>query len=661
MRNTKFIFLFLPLIIFVSCTSQNSQIVVAEFGDNKIYMDEFENAYSKNSGGIENAQNDSLSSLHKFIDLYVNYKMKLRDASVRGYKADAEMKKEFFDYKLNIGKTIFLQQKLYEPNLIQLFDRRKTEYRVSHIFLVPDSTMNEQTTVELGNQLIQRIQKEEDFSSFVNLYSKDSYTNKSGGDVYYVTAGQINIPSIENAIYKTEPGNIYPELVSSGYGYHIIKVTERQPRKASIHVGHILIPFTDSTGTDTAKALQKIQDIEKQIKEGKNFGEMAAKYSADKGSALKYGDLGFFERGQMVREFDEAAFKLNVGQTSPIVKTKFGYHLIKLVAVAPDKSYEEQKTELKEIYDRVRYKTDFDNLVHKLKIELNFVQNFATFNKILAHSDTMKIGQAYLKSNLKTQAGSDEVFKINNKSFTCDSLFVNIIKTGTNLNMTLNGKILQDAINQYSSDLLIQEKALNYDKENTEFAKLLDDYENGMYLFKILEEEVWSKILIDSAKTFAFWEMTKNNYKWKDRVEFKEIYNPKDSLINKCFSLTLSGYSYDSLYVKYNQRTGYENKVGYNGLVDVELNELAKQANSLKNIGDISKPFDFEAGYSIVKLIKRDYARIKTYEEAKAEAASVLQEKESKRFEDEYLNKLKNIYHPKIYYDELSKAFKQTN
>ncbi len=661
MRNTKFIFLFLPLIIFVSCTSQNSQIVVAEFGDNKIYMDEFENAYSKNSGGIENAQNDSLSSLHKFIDLYVNYKMKLRDASVRGYKADAEMKKEFFDYKLNIGKTIFLQQKLYEPNLIQLFDRRKTEYRVSHIFLVPDSTMNEQKTVELGNQLIQRIQKGEDFSSLVNLFSKDSYTNKIGGDVYYVTAGQINIPSIEDAIYKTEPGNIYPELVSSGYGYHIIKVTERIPRRSSVRAQHILISFTDSTGTDTVKALNKIQDIEKQLKAGADFGELATKYSLDKGTSLKKGDLGFFERGQLIREFDEVVFKLNVGQTSPIVKTKFGYHLIKLVAVAPDKSYEEQKTELKEIYDRVRYKTDFDNLVHKLKIELNFVQNFATFNKILAHSDTLKIGAAYFKSNLKTQVGSDEIFKINNKSFTCDSLFENMIKAGTNLNMTLNGKILQDAINQYSSDLLIQEKALNYDKENTEFAKLLDDYENGMYLFKILEEEVWSKILIDSAKTFAFWEKTKNNYKWKDRVEFKEIYNPKDSLINKCFSLTLSGYSYDSLYVKYNQRTGYENKVGYNGLVDVELNGLAKQANSLKNIGDISKPFDFEAGYSIVKLIKRDNARIKIYEEARAEAASVLQEKESKRFEDEYLNKLKNIYHPKIYYDELSKAFKQTN
>lgn len=658
MRIAKLVFLFLTLIIIVSCTSQKSQIVVAEFGGNKIYMDEFENAYAKNSGGIEKAKDDSLSSFKKFIDLYLNYKMKLRDATVRDYKSDPDMQKEFSDYKLNIGKSIFLQQKLYEPNLKQLFDRRKIEYRVSHIFLIPDSAMNDEQTVEFGNQLIKRIQNGEDFSTLAKLYSKDTYTNITGGDVYFVTAGQINLPTLEDALYKTEPDTIYPELVKTPYGYHIIKVTEKLNRTASINAQHILIPFTDSTGTDTVKALDKIREIEKLLKDGADFGELASKYSSDRGSASNKGDLGFFQRGQLVREFDEVVFKLNVGDVSPIVKTKFGFHLIRLKAIAPDKAYEEQKPELKEMYDRVRYKTDFDNLIQKLKNEFKFVQNTATYNKILALSDTLKIGPDYLKSNLKAQVGLDELININNKSFTCDSLFMNMIKTGTNLNLTVNGKILSDAIDRYSNDLLIQEKAMNYDKENSEFAKLLNDYENGMYLFKILEEEVWSKILIDSAKTFAFWEQTKNNYKWKDQVEFKEIYNPSDSLINSCYSLALAGDSFDNLSGKYNQRSEYENKIGYNGLVEVETNELSKQANLLKNIGDISKPFSFDDGYSIVKLIKRESARVKTFDEARAEAASVLQEKESKRLEDEYLNKLIKIYHPKIYYDELTKAFK---
>ncbi|MCX6168569.1 MAG: peptidylprolyl isomerase [Ignavibacteriales bacterium] len=660
MRSAKLILLLLPLIILISCTSQNSNIVVAEFGGNKIYLDEFEKAYAKNSGGFEKAKNDSLSSLKQFLDLYVNYKMKLRDASVRGLKSDEDMKKEYLDYKMNIGKTLFLENKLYDPNLHQLYERRKTEYRVSHIFLLPDSTHSQQQIIDLGNQLIKRIQNGEDFAELAKQYSNDPYTSKQGGDVYFVTAGQINIPAIEDAIYSTEPGNIYPQLVSSGFGYHILKVTVRQPRKPSIEAAHILIPFADSTGVvDTVKALNKISDIEKQIKDGKNFGEMAAKYSADKGSAAKNGELGSFQRGQMVREFDEAAFNLKVGEVSSIVKTKFGFHLIRVNAISPLKSYDEEKNELKDMYDRTRYKFDLEKLMQDLKTEFSFVQNQVTYNKILANSDTLKIGPSYWTSNLRKQAGSDELFKINNKPYSCDSLFNNMIKVGSNLNMTVNGKILQDAIDQYAGVVLFREKALVYDKENPEFAKLLEDYENGMYLFKILEDEVWSKISIDSVKTYEFWQQTKENYRWKDRVELKEIYNQSDSLMNNCYSMAISGYSYDSLVAKYNRRSGYENKIGYNGLTAVDFNELAKQANSLKNIDDISKPFKFEDGWSIVKLLKREPARAKTFEEARAEASSLLQEKESKRLEDEYMNKLKNIYHPKMYYEELQQAFKQ--
>ncbi|MEW6701308.1 MAG: peptidylprolyl isomerase, partial [Bacteroidota bacterium] len=167
------------------------------------------------------------------------------------------------------------------------------------------------------------------------------------------------------------------------------------------------------------------------------------------------------------------------------------------------------------------------------------------------------------------------------------------------------------------------------------------------------------KLLIDSAKVKSFYEQTKQNYKWKDRVEFKEIYNQKDSLINSCYALAVSGYNYDTLVVRFNQRTGYENKPGYYGLVDTDFNELAKQADALKNIGDVSKPFQFDDGWSIVKLVKREPARLKTFEEAKAEVTSIVQDQESKRLEEEYINKLKSIYRPKVYYDELAKVFKK--
>ncbi|MFA7227760.1 MAG: peptidylprolyl isomerase, partial [Melioribacteraceae bacterium] len=405
----------------------------------------------------------------------------------------------------------------------------------------------------------------------------------------------------------------------------------------------------------------EIKDIEARIKSGADFGELALKYSADKGSAARKGDLGYFQRGQMVKEFDEAAFKLNIGEVSPVVKTSFGYHLIRLSEIAPAKSYEEEKQELKEMYDRVRFRNDFNDLLKNLKSEFNYTQNSITVNKILLISDTMKIGTDYLNSNLKNLVGNDELFRIRDKAFTCDSLFNHLIKIGSYLNMKVNGKILQDAIDEYAGSLLLAEKALIYEKENPEFAKLLADYENGIYLFKILEEEVWSKISIDSAKIFAYWEKTKENYRWKDRVEFKEIHNSNESEINSCYSSLISGTLFDTLQVKYNQRMENAARPGFKDLVDIEANELAKQANALKNPGEVSRPFKFENGWSVVQLIKKDSAREKTFEEAKAEAASLLQEKESKRLEDDYLNKLKSTYNPKYYYEELRNAFKQAD
>ncbi|MEJ2390589.1 MAG: SurA N-terminal domain-containing protein [Gammaproteobacteria bacterium] len=90
------------------------------------------------------------------------------------------------------------------------------------------------------------------------------------------------------------------------------------------------------TSDDYAAAKKKIEDIAARIRKGASFAEMAKKYSQDPGSARKGGDLGFFSKGMMVKPFQEAAFKLKVGQISKPIRTKFGYHLIKLIAIRDD-------------------------------------------------------------------------------------------------------------------------------------------------------------------------------------------------------------------------------------------------------------------------------------------------------------------------------------
>lgn len=648
----------LTLLLF-ACAPEHSKIVVAEYGNYKIYMDEFEKAYAKNSGGIEKAKTDSIEALKKFLDLFVNYKMKLRDAVVRGYTLDPDMKKELIDYKLNIGSTLFLEDNLFEPALKKMYERRKTEYNAAHIMLIPDSTMNEIQVVELGNQIIASINNGAEFEKLVLEYSKDEYTKGRGGVVGWVTSGMILVPEIEEAIYSTEKGQIYPKLVKSNFGYHILKVVDKLPRRSQIKVQHILVSFRDSSGTvDSVKALNKINFIEQKLNEGEDFGKLAMEYSDDKYSGERNGDLGFFGRGRMEPRFEDAAFKLKVNEISPVVETSFGYHLIKLTAETPYPPYKENVDELKDIFKRLYYKQDYDKLIKQLKSELNYKVNEETLKLLSANADSIQTGAGYDNSFINKQFGSKIICTSINKAFIVDSLFNYINNSNQYLGRFFNEGLLKEAVDKFMENKVLQEKALTYDKVDPDFAQLMEDYENGIYLFKILEDEVWSKVLIDSVMVQNYFEKNRENYKWKDRVEFKEIYTSSDSLINHYYSLASSAHDFDSLVVKYTQRKGYENISGYSGLVEIEVNDLASQANKLQNTGDISKPFRFQDGWSIVQLVRKENARLKNFEEVRAEVASLLQELESKRMEDEYVSKLKNIYNPKLFYNELINAFK---
>jgi peptidyl-prolyl cis-trans isomerase D len=133
-----------------------------------------------------------------------------------------------------------------------------------------------------------------------------------------------------------EEVKIPPEEVAQYYRLN----TERFTQKKRVKARHILIEVNPQEGSDAEeKARQKAVDLRAQIEEGADFGELATQFSKDSATASKGGDLGFFEQGQMVREFEEAAFSLNAGELSPVVRTPLGFHIIKLEA------REEEKTE----------------------------------------------------------------------------------------------------------------------------------------------------------------------------------------------------------------------------------------------------------------------------------------------------------------------------
>ncbi len=137
------------------------------------------------------------------------------------------------------------------------------------------------------------------------------------------------------------------EEVKAYYEKHREKYQE--PR--AVRARHILIEVPQGATPEQEKeALKKAQRLRERILKGEDFAKLAQKYSADPGTKEKGGELGFFTQGQMVKEFEEAAFRLKPGEISEPVRTPFGYHLIQVEEVkeAKQRSFAEVKDRVQE-------------------------------------------------------------------------------------------------------------------------------------------------------------------------------------------------------------------------------------------------------------------------------------------------------------------------
>ncbi|PIP78910.1 MAG: hypothetical protein COW85_02825 [Ignavibacteria bacterium CG22_combo_CG10-13_8_21_14_all_37_15] len=649
--------LFFMAILFSACSTKQGEILLAKYEKGNVTIGEFEKAYAKNSGGFDAAKDDSLEQYQKFLDLYVNFKLKIKDAYERGYDKNYEMTAELDDYKKKVGVSYLLDKELVEPSIKRLYEQRRLELRVSHIMIRPDSTGDEGAK-EKATAVLKRVLAGESFDSLANEFSADQYSKPKGGDIYYITAGLV-VPEFEDAAYKTEVGKVYPEVVKTRFGYHIIKVTERRERIPSIRASHILITFANEAGvSDTLTAFQKIDSIKMALKNGADFAKLAEEYSKDPGSAKKGGDLDFFSRRVMVKEFDEAAFNLKVGEVSDIVKTNYGYHLIKQTDKKSYPGFDEEKEELKKIYKQTRYNADNDTLLNFYKTKYNFKPSEIGIERIHAANDSIKVGSDYFESKLQTNFGKTEVFRLNGQVFNLDTVINKILTQAEYMNKVITREVLKEAANKISGELALEIETLSMDNRYPEYAELMEEYRNGIFIFKLQEEEIWNKINVDDAKLEEHFNKSKEKYNWTDRVAFTEIFSRKDSIIQVCKDLLKQGIDFDSLAVKYTERAGMKSKGGKYMLMDAASSQLSKEAYKLDQPGDVSSSIANANGFSLIKLDQKEAARPKTFEEAKAEVSGSFQEEESKRLENAYNASLRAKYKPEIKKEELSKVFK---
>ncbi|MFC2136477.1 peptidylprolyl isomerase, partial [Bacteroidota bacterium] len=188
------------------------------------------------------------------------------------------------------------------------------------------------------NAIVDRLKQDTaSFKTYVEIYSDQPYSLD--------TAGLSVIP--QNARIPLTNGKrgeiIGPVLTYQGY--IVYRLVDRfRSNETFVRASHILI----KSGNDDVAALQKAQSIYMQLINGADFAELAAENSEDAANAANGGDLGWFGRGQMVGEFEDACFNGRIGVVQRPLKTSFGYHIIKVT----------DKTNLKYVYEKIINKID---------------------------------------------------------------------------------------------------------------------------------------------------------------------------------------------------------------------------------------------------------------------------------------------------------------
>ncbi len=208
----------------------------------------------------------------------------------------------------------------YEGHLseYQQDESRNVDYVV---FTVTPSTKDEEDTKNNLADLTKTFAANTDFEVFVRRNSDN--TNA----IFNFTKEEGILDTNATSLFASEKGTVVgPYLFSEGV-YRVSKLADVQYRPDSVEARHMLIAPDENKNLDSTNAL--VESIKEEIESGKDFADLAQKYSIDKTSAIKGGDLGWFKEGAMVAEFNEVCFTATKGDLT-IVQSQFGVHLIQV-------------------------------------------------------------------------------------------------------------------------------------------------------------------------------------------------------------------------------------------------------------------------------------------------------------------------------------------
>jgi len=510
--NKKWLSAVIALFFYANASSQT----LFTFGDQAVDSKEFLRAYNKNNAP---AVNDKAKAINEYLKLYINSRLKIKEAYARGYDSLPQIRAEVANLRGQIIENYLSDPEAINRLTKEAFDRSQKDIHVAHLFISFKNASGIIDTVEANKKLTEvrkKIAAGKDFSEIVKKHSDEPGAKTTGGEMGYITV--FTLPyEFENVIYSTPVGKT-SVAHRSKIGYHIFKNLGERKALGKVKAGQILLAFPPGADDTQKKRIATLADsLYKRLQAGDDFAKLAAQFSNDYISAGNGGIVPDISVGQYEPGFENLVWSLSRdGAFSKPYLSAHGYHIIKRIGVKPIVTDPKNAGNLEQLRQRIqaddRWKTARDFIYEKVKKEAGF--KWEPFNReaLWAYSDSVM--------NFKPGGALARTIRQQTPLFTIGDTTIPVMHwvayaQAFRYKPDRSGyKPWPEVMDEFSKAAMFEYYRNNLEKFNPEFAIQMAEFRDGNLFFEIMQTEVWNKAQSDTLALRQMFEKNSSKYDW---------------------------------------------------------------------------------------------------------------------------------------------------
>ena len=588
--------------------SLNSKTLMS-IDNEKITVKDFLRVYNKN---MDLVQDQSQKNIDDYLKLYINYKLKLKEARALGYDQKDSYQKEFKNYKEQLIRAYTNDKEVTATLVSEAYDRTINEVKAQHVLVRFESDQDSLAAYKKIKELRSRFINE-DFSSLrLSIHDGKSIFVE---DLGYFSAFKM-VYNFENAAFKTPVGQT-SEPFKTQFGYHVVKVLNKRPSKGKVQVAHIMIANTQKDSTLIPE--NRIKELYNLLQQGSSFEDLAKQYSDDKGSSSRGGVMNPFGSGDISSEiFVDTAFELDeIGALSNPIQTQFGWHILKLISRSPVKPFEEIKMDLEQ-----KVKRDARSNIIREKMLEKLMQRYD-----ISQPDLNQLSQQFVRNDLESDwvledSISQKTFlKIESKIFKIKDFLTFLNKRKRSFKKSTDkNQLIAKQYENFLADKLFEYKKENLINENKDYANILKEYEEGLLLFDIMQDKIWNRAKKDSLGLKQYFKDNASKFTLKAKVTGTLVRSNDKNQLNRVQNLWMDGATNEAISDQINSES--QLIIFSNG--DFELDNSLLPQNINFELG-ISEIYKLDTNYVILNITSITPAEVPSFEDSRGAVISEYQ------------------------------------